>query len=394
MRRRGRGGTVAADTTKVQGAPADSARARGLNSLLSGAAVVADPLAAGEQTVDAVRWLAKRRQFVLRGTPYGFTGLPIVYYSPGTGWNYGGRLQIADYHRRPYRYKLSLHWVKSTRGKRVSYLRFRLPHMAGTGFGLILTASNKRDIRARYYGLSNDSENNEGLTESDHPDFIDEDYYHYVLEAPRAIVNLLRHLYGPMTVSLGLGLERTDVDGRGQRSYYLDAGTPDGVVDGITGVRGPEPAVGHPGRPLDPAPGPVSGVELRDLPKLPPEPALRADRLPALHLHRRPLLPRLPAAEHRPSHHRGSPEGDRAPVRLRRDRRQPEDQGPRGSDTLRGFDRQRFTDNVRVLTNTEARYYLGSRTVFSSTSTCWPSSSPTAARWRLDSPISIPSTPT
>ena len=353
-----------ADTTRVRGAPADSAGARGPNSLLSGAAVVADPLAATEQTLDAVRWLAKRRQFVLRGTPYGFTGLPIVYYSPGTGWNYGARLQIADYHRRPYRYKLSIHWVKSTRGKRVSYLRFRVPHMAGTGFGLSLAASNKRDIRARYYGLSNDSENNEGLTESGHPDYLDEDYYHYVLEAPRLIVNLLRHLYGPMTVSLGLGLERTDVDGRGERSYYLDAGTPDGVVDGITGFVGLR-----------------LSWDTRDDPSIPrrglfQEWSYETSRNSLLSLlfeqidfqrytftdaRYYPVSPRLNIA------HRTIVEALKGTVPLyaygeiggsRRIK------GLGGSDTLRGFDRQRFTDNVRVLTNTEARYYLGSRTVF------------------------------
>ena len=32
--------------------------------------------------------------------------------------------------------------------------------------------------------------------------------------------------------------------------------------------------------------------------------------------------------------------------------------GPGGSDTLRGYDRQRFTDNIRVRSNTEVRYRL------------------------------------
>ena len=63
---------------------------------------------------DRVLWLAKRRQVAIAGVPYGITGLPVVYYSPRTGWNYGARLQWADYRRRPYRYKVVLNTVRST----------------------------------------------------------------------------------------------------------------------------------------------------------------------------------------------------------------------------------------------------------------------------------------
>ena len=48
------------------------------------------------QTVEAVRWMSKRRQFTLRGVPYGVTGLPFAFFSPNTGWNYGVRLHWAD----------------------------------------------------------------------------------------------------------------------------------------------------------------------------------------------------------------------------------------------------------------------------------------------------------
>ena len=54
---------------------------------------------ATEQTVEAVRWMAKRRQFTLRGIPYGVTGLPFAYLSPNTGWNWGVRVHWADYRR-------------------------------------------------------------------------------------------------------------------------------------------------------------------------------------------------------------------------------------------------------------------------------------------------------
>ena len=224
-------------------APVDSTQKdqpdRGLGStILSGAAAVADPLLATEGTVDAVKWMAKRRQVTIKGTPYGITGLPVVYYSPGSGWNYGTRVQISDYSRRPYRYKLTVHSVRSSEGKRNTYVRLKVPHLSGTGFGLSLMASNRRDIRARYYGLSNASDFDANLTDPKHPDFIDDDYYHYVLKKPRLSVSLLRHLYGPVTMSFDLGLESTDVDRSGERSFYQEEGTPDGVIDGVAGYVG------------------------------------------------------------------------------------------------------------------------------------------------------------
>lgn len=91
------------------------------------------PLAATEQTVGAVRWMSKRRQFTLAGVPYGVTGLPFLFFSPNTGWNYGMRVHWADYRRRPYRYKLTLHTQQSTEGKIKNRIRLKVPRISGTG---------------------------------------------------------------------------------------------------------------------------------------------------------------------------------------------------------------------------------------------------------------------
>ena len=352
-------------------APVDSTQKdqpdRGLGrTILSGAAAVADPLLATEGTVDAVKWMAKRRQVTIKGTPYGITGLPVVYYSPGSGWNYGTRVQISDYSRRPYRYKLTVHSVRSSEGKRNTYVRLKVPHLSGTGFGLSLMASNRRDLRARYYGRGNDSEFDEKK---------DEDYYRYVLKKPRLSVSLLRHLYGPVTMSFDLGLERSDVDpatrnvasddeGSGERpydSFYQEQGT---VIDGVTGYVG------------------VTLVwDTRDDPTIPRrgvfhEWSYETSRNSLLSLlfeeidyqrHTFTDARYWPRSERLNIAHRTVVEALRGSVPLYAygeiggSRRL---KGLGGSDTLRGFDRQRFTDNVRVFTNTEARYQLGSTVAF------------------------------
>ncbi|MFH1567329.1 MAG: hypothetical protein ABIL09_04955, partial [Gemmatimonadota bacterium] len=129
--------SAAADTT----APAERSREDRLRGMLGDAASRANPMAATGQTVDMVRWVAKRRQFEVEGVPYGFTGLPIFYYSPNTGYNYGLRVQWTDYQRWPYRYKVTLSWLRSSGGRYSHYLRLKVPDISGTGFGLRLDLS-------------------------------------------------------------------------------------------------------------------------------------------------------------------------------------------------------------------------------------------------------------
>ena len=194
------------------------------------------PVIATEGTVDAVKWMAKRRQFTINGVPYGVTGLPFIFYNPNTGWNSGARIHWADYRRRPYRYKLTLHSQRSTEGKRKHVFRLKVPRISGTGFGIRLRASAERNLQTRYYGLGNYSEFRSDWVDPNSDTFKSEDYYFYELkEDPRLIINFLRHIHGPFTLSLGFGLENTKVNSSSSESFLVEQGTPDGVKDGFTG---------------------------------------------------------------------------------------------------------------------------------------------------------------
>lgn len=311
-----------------------------------------------QQTVEMVRWLAQRRQFTIAGIPYGFTGLPVLYYSQRTGWNYGARLQWADYRRRPYRYKFLLHAVRSTGGKIDYFVRLKVPRISGTLFGVLLQASMERNIRTRYYGRGNGSVYNKAFVKPGNPQFKDENYYFYILEEPRFLFSLLRQLSGPVSMSAGLGLERTDIDQRGEQSYYMDVGTPDGVVGGATGFF--SATLEWDSRDDDTVP--LVGT-FHEWSYETSRNSLLALFLEEIDFQRytftdaryRPLSERLNLA-HRtifevldgsiPLYAYGEIGGSR---RVK---------GLGGSDTLRGFDTQRFTDNIRFFTNTEMRYRL------------------------------------
>ncbi len=323
------------------------------------------PRVATDQTVDAVRWVARRRQLTVGGVPYGFTGLPIFYYSPHTGWNYGARVQWTDYRRLPYRYKLTVHSLHSTYNRSDSYVRLTVPRISGTQFGVSLLLGHKRDIRARYYGKGNDSVRRPALLDPDSPRFLDEEYYCYVLEVPRVILALMRHVCGPVTVAAVAGGESPSISARGSRAYYLDEGTPDGVRDGPTGFVGM-----------------AIDWDTRDDETIPRrgtfhEWSFETSRNSVLALffaeidYRRytftdarywPLTERLNLA-HRsvfevldgsvPLYAYGEIGGAQRRIK-----------GLGGGDSLRGYDTQRFTDNVRFFTNTELRYHMASSAVY------------------------------
>lgn len=342
-------------------APVDSsASTSGLPQTLSRAPVVAT-----EGTVSAVRWLSKRRQFTLGDVPYGVTGLPFAFFSPNTGWNYGTRVHWADYRRRPYRYKLTLHLQRSTEGKLKNRIRLKVPRISGTGFGVRLEARLEQNLRTRYYGLGNDSHFDRDLVDPDSDRFIDENYYNYVLrEEPRLLLSFLRHIYGPVTASAGFGVESTEVERRGQAAFYLDQGTPDGVKDGFTGFWSftlewdsrddevvPSSGAFHEWS-YENSRNSLIGLFLQEI---------NFQRYTFTDMRYAALSERFTLA-HRavfevltgeiPLYAYGEIGGSR---RVK---------GLGGSDSLRGFDTQRFTDNVRFFANGEVRYLMHSMWVF------------------------------
>ena len=314
---------------------------------------------ATEQTVEAVRWMAKRRQFTLRGIPYGVTGLPFVFLSPNTGWNWGARVHWADYRSQPYLYKLTLHVQQSSEGKLKNRVRLKVPQISGTGFGLGLELVRERNLRTRYYGLGNDSSFNRDFVEPNSADFRDENYYYYILERnPRILVSLFRQLYGPVSMSVGFGLERVDVDQRGTQAFYLERGTPDGVIDGFSGFISATLQWDTRDDEVVPRRGFLQEWSYESarnsLLALFFEP-IDFSRVTLTNAYYIPLLPRVNFSHRLVLEVLSGEVPLYAYSEIGGSRRV---KGLGGSDSLRGFDTQRFTDDVRFFSNIELRYQL------------------------------------
>lgn len=314
-------------------------------------------------TADWLRWLAKRKSFVWRGVPYGLTGLPMGRYSGLSGWNYGGRLKLTDYSRRPFRYKLILNWVQSTRNRLDLSMRLRVPSLAGTQWGLNLQLDYYQGLRP-YYGVGNDTPYDPHLTDPHSPFFIDKNYYAYRIQKPRLLFTVMRPVRYPFFVAVGFGLKHVDIRPPERtsrlfedRSFDLGVGNSGllGVMlrwdtrdDEILPRRGTLHEWSY-----ETSHNSLLGLLL---------PNIGFSRYTLTDIRFFPLTPRLNLANRAvfeviqgqvPVDVMGDLGGLRSKI-----------PGLGGDATLRGYDTNRFTDQVRYFSNTELRYTLGSQRLF------------------------------
>ena len=312
------------------------------------------PRKAFQTTVDRGRWLARRRQFTFIGVNYGLTGLPIMYFNPNRQWRVGGRLHLTDYSRLPFRYKMILGWSKEAGEKASYFARVRVPHIGNTGWGLRAQANFSRGGR-RYYGIGNSSEYDGRFVDPHSPLFRDERYYHYILDRSRVFVGLLRDIRPPLLVSIGLGLNRSEIGQVGGTSLIFEERPP--------GIEGGESRF-------------ISLIlswDTRDYEALPRKGTLHewsyetAISSPAFRrytftdIRYLSLNTRLKLANRAVFEvlHGTVPIGSYGEMGSSK-----RVVGLGGNNSLRGFDSQRFIDDVRFVSNSELRYRLHNHTVF------------------------------
>ena len=313
-------------------------------------------------TAERMRWLARRKQFSLRGVPYGLTTLPVAYLSVNKRWTYGGRLHWTDYGRVPYRYKVVLGWRESPERKFGYTFRVAVRRFLGTGFGFTLRASLNRTL-GRYFGRGNNSVFDKHRLDPRHPAFRDEGYYQYFLERPEVQFALLRDIRSPFLVSIGFGLSRAEIRQPGSASLLFEEAPPgiEGGVDGYVALAlrwdtRDDPVVPRKGVLHEWSWG-TSRLPLLGLIFTPSD----HDRFTASDIRYIPLSARLHLANRlvfevlqgdMPIDAYGEIAGSSGRMK-----------GLGGDSSLRGFAPQRFIDDVRFLSNSELRFRLANQQV-------------------------------
>jgi hypothetical protein len=158
----------------------------------------------------ATRKLFQQHRVKMLGGPHTINALPIVFYDPRTGVNFGLNSVIHSTRDYPYLYRLRLQIIASLRGSHRHKILFEYPHIGHSNFGLILDGEWERDLEARYFGLGNDSINEDALTNPKNQLFIDEDFYLYNLKRPRITLYGTREIISNISLWFGFGVESVD----------------------------------------------------------------------------------------------------------------------------------------------------------------------------------------
>ena len=130
-------------------------------------------------------------------------------------------MHLADYKRYPFRYRLTLNWSRPAAGKAGYDVKIKVPSIWRTNWGFGLRVGFRYAF-GRYYGRGNDSAFAKEFIDPDHPEFKDRYYYHYILERPYLTFNLWRRIRYPFSVALGVGAQRSKIRQRGAASLLFD----------------------------------------------------------------------------------------------------------------------------------------------------------------------------
>ncbi len=173
---------------------------------------------------DGIDWIQRRRTFTMNGVPYGLTGLPIVFYTPKSGFHYGGWVEVANYGARPYRYRVNLQWWLSTAGYRNHHIRLEFPRIWRLPVAVRFMTQDLKNTGANFFGIGNDSEIIERRVQQE------PDYYRYLLEQQRSGMDLETGMLGPVSLFGGARFNRgvpTRIDETRDNYFFLQqAGLP------------------------------------------------------------------------------------------------------------------------------------------------------------------------
>ena len=146
-------------------------------------------------------------------TGFKFAGIPVVNFSSDEGVGYGARASLfnhADGTYNPYLYTLETQLFFTTKGRRQVVLFFDAPHLPGRRQRLTAEFRYQRFDPAPYYGLGNDSDYDEALTDTLSPTFRHEDYYGFQRTRTSLWASYQRPL-GPIKLLAGLGVVHSDI---------------------------------------------------------------------------------------------------------------------------------------------------------------------------------------
>lgn len=162
----------------------------------------------------------RKEQFTYRGTAYGITGFPLALLNTSHRWTVGGKLNLSNLSLAPFRYRIGLHWARSTGNKNNYVMKVVIPQSSKTGFGIRFLINTGRS-EGLFHGRGNNSKYFKSYTEHGSGYFRAKNYYRYFVDRTRFLAYLDRNFFKSLSASIGIGFQRGEVATQSETSHLF-----------------------------------------------------------------------------------------------------------------------------------------------------------------------------
>ena len=161
----------------------------------------------------SIKGIMKNHNFELSGVPYSLQGLPILYTSKSTGFNYGLRMSFANMKfEQPYIYKLAFQYWASDRGVQNHEVELDIPIFFSRKWHMRFDYKYETVIDQSFFGIGNNSVFNPNFVDPRNPAFISRTYYQYNLHYPSFTFDLEYKFFSEIfSVYAGIGVEKATI---------------------------------------------------------------------------------------------------------------------------------------------------------------------------------------
>lgn len=159
-----------------------------------------------EQVAQRVDKIVRKKAFDLWGDPWTIQGIPLIFPSSDNGFNLGVKVALQNIRRQdPHSFELEAQVLASDLGRYKHFVKFDYPHALDGKFRITTRLSYDRDISLRYYGMGNDTSVVSSEVNNSNP------LYQKIQAAPEFTFQLFRYLGDHVRLGPIIGFKWTSI---------------------------------------------------------------------------------------------------------------------------------------------------------------------------------------
>jgi len=160
----------------------------------------------GEEVVNRIDRIVKKKGFDLWGDPWTLQGIPIIFPSSSNGFNLGLHVAVQNIRREdPHLVEVAGQVLASDKGRYKHFFRLDFPHAFDDAMRITARVGYDRDISLPFFGIGNSTKFDQQLFDRDSP------LYQNTRSGPSFQLNILAYLGRHFRAGPVVGLKWVDV---------------------------------------------------------------------------------------------------------------------------------------------------------------------------------------